>query len=115
MISPQSLTLLPDVALIEKRSASQDEEGGIEETWSTRYAALPCQVSALGTPGLTTEVREADGEFVRADSRAFVTGDSGDICETDRVTVSGVLYDVVGVGRYSGLAVTELHLQRRVP
>jgi head-tail adaptor len=110
---------LPDTAKIEKRTATQDVEGGLVEDFTTRFASLDCQFSAHGSiataASTITEARNAAGEFVHADAICYVKGDQPDIVESDRATIRGEVFDIVGVQRDSWGVVTTLHLERRSP
>lgn len=113
-----SARLLPDTVLIESRTTTQDAEGGIVESWATRFT-LDCQFSAHGVltsaASTITEASGGAGEFVNADAICYVKGDQPAIVESDRATIRGQTFDIIGVQRDSWGVVTTLHLERRSP
>lgn len=101
--------LLPDRALIEMRSSSTDAEGGTSDTWSTRVSSVRCQLAPAGD---VTEIRNASGEFVRVDAVCYLQGNVA-VIESDRITVHGDTFEVIGVQHDSYDVVTVVSVQRR--
>jgi head-tail adaptor len=105
--------LYPDRITIEQREVSRDEEGGDEETWSTRHADIPCQ---FGPSVSESEAVESAGTFVARELTANLLGDWPEIDESDRAKIAsqpGRLFDILGIGRDSYAVVTGLRLEER--
>lgn len=105
--------MFPETADIERRSVSQDDEGGIEETWSALFTDIPSQFASQSSPGgPDTEARTNDGEFVRTAEQVILQGDY-EIAESDRCITRGRTYDITAIQRDSYALVTVLHLEER--
>jgi hypothetical protein len=104
--------LFPASVKIESRTVSRTDEGGEEESWSTRHAAIACQ---FGAAPVTSEEGRSGGIFVARELDVYLVGDFDDIIESDRATIDGHVYDVIGVGRDSNAVVTALRLEERAP
>lgn len=104
--------LFPDEATIERPTDSQDDEGGITQSWSTVYADIPAQFAPLGG-SLTvqdSERRVAAGEFVQGRWQAILQGDYA-VTERDRCLIRGKRYGITGSLRDSYAIATVLHLE----
>jgi len=105
--------MFPETADIERRSVSQDDEGGIEETWSAFLSDIPSQFAPLQGGGAgNTEARTGDGEFVHAQTQVILQGDH-EVTEQDRCLTRGQVFDIIGVQRDSYALVTVLNLELR--
>lgn len=116
--APQATTrMFPDLITIQRRSVSQDSEGGEVETWANFKTSVRAQFStghAQINRGIGAgEMRTTAGTFVVAPARAYLFGDHGDIADEDRLVHDGVIYDIRGIERDSFAVVTGLTLEER--
>lgn len=106
----------PELATIEQRAITRDDEGAEIETWSTRHSDIPCQFTAAdlkGAPG-QSEVRRTDLIAVVGERRAMLLGDWPEIDESDRVVISGRgTFDIRGIERDGWALFTILALEDR--
>jgi hypothetical protein len=86
------LALLPNNALVEYAAEASDGFGGQTRTWATRHAAYACRVY------------QSKGEVVRlgsgeeAQSTHKFVGQDAEVHAGDRMTIGGIVYDVLGPG-----------------
>lgn len=116
--SPQATTrMFPDLVTIQRRSVSQDSEGGELETWADYKTGIRAQHStghAQVNRGIGEgEVRTSAGTFVVAPARAYLLGDHDDITLEDRYVRQGVIFDIRSIERDSFAVVTGLTLEER--
>jgi len=105
--------MFPDLATVESRSVTQDDEGEQIESWGTRHSDIPCQFAALvpASPR-ESELRQSDQITELGTRRAFLLGDWSDITESDRLVITGRgTYDIRGIERDSWAIVTVLRLE----
>jgi SPP1 family predicted phage head-tail adaptor len=87
---PIPLRLLNTTATIGRVSRADDSQGGFTRTYPSLYTDVRCRIRPLSTPERTV----AEREEVDATHRIYFLPDQ-DVQRGDRVTISGVEYDVV--------------------
>lgn len=96
--------LLPDLATIERPTATYDGSGGFATTWASLATTVPCRLSPVGG-GEDDEGR--GGERLTEDATSIITFKwNQDIAEADRATVNGQAYDIQLVRRRGEYAMT---------
>jgi head-tail adaptor len=115
--TPSAATIergFPDTATIQQRSVTRDDEGGEVETWSTRHADIPCQLSEFGQISESEQVASTSITTAR-ELQAMLLGRFDDIVESDQVLVRGLIFDISGIVRDSWPIVTTLRVKERNP
>lgn len=87
------LTLMPDAGVISRASEAADAFGGQTRTWAT-VASSACRVAPETRQ---PEERETGGALAGVTSYVITFPSGTDVRAQDRVTISGVVYEVSGV------------------
>ncbi len=82
-------------ALVEQLIGTSNPMGGQVKNYSARITSMPCRVSR----GKPIEVVEFGKETMRITWKLYCEANSANIAivETDRITVSGKVFDVTGI------------------
>jgi len=79
---------------VQKVAQTSDEFGSWVETWSTRFADMPCRIQPLSGRERALYGRER----TEVSHRMYCPGEYADISERDRVVDGTKAYEVVFVG-----------------
>lgn len=108
-IQETAADLLPDTAIVLRRSLATDTTGGKTATYSAQTERIACRLSFPGQGDTPTMVDRTVGGRITPQQQFLVTmmGDA-DVLETDRLTILGTTYDIV-----SSLATRSFQVYKR--
>lgn len=81
---------LPDTCTVSRKTTVSDGGGGQTATWADLATGVACRIAPVGGG----ETGEQGNRIEQATTHVITLPASQDITEADRVTITGVVYDV---------------------